>query len=533
MPANIILYTAPQPINFVDSEIKVQLRSTNQYALQGIKATASINFDVTILQNHSFSLTWNNKVETFTFKDVVDTNGANQLYSDIALSPSGVFKPIDQKIPYHRAIFERNYQIIKDFDISIDANYNLVLTAKNTGSEYNITFTSISGNVSCTTTAGQNLTLRPNFKAMLKTSLFDNAENLYKVLGEDRLPVDNDGIAEFNLSGLVKNIVETEFNFPQPNKVNIVPPRYKIGFDFGEFFDNQVPRIYSSEKYILIPGGLSREMIANIEQSGGISDFFGVRKDFLTNAPSEKIVSIRQPEYLTYLVADDTPSIVVKTRIDKTSGTTFHDETILVSKGDRIELFTQVQQYQAIYGNDITKIILWLETPAGLYLTSKRVYKVDASAFRSEHYFLFKNMFGCVDTIRFSDAYTKEADIQRDEYIINSDNTGLQRIGQDINFSFPLTFSINKVSQHAPNVRHFTEFLNEFLLSKIVKLIDGNDLLPAILTTKDGIIADTKTGDFSIKIEAIVSTIDPHHKSDIKTANTGIFSNKFNNNFKK
>lgn len=533
---NISILKEPGKICFADSGIIYKLRSSNQFSANGSKSLSKLIVTGTNNDGISFSLSWNNITETFIFKNNPDNNISNELPSDIKVNqlnggiPDNRFKCL--KILEKMAM---NYNLICDFEISMNTSFQIELKSKLNGSIYNITYDQKISNVTFTSVnTGSDQELRTNYKLAMRHNLYDYFGNFVETLGEDRLPVDENGSAEFNISTLVKNKVETEVNFPPMNRISIINPLYIVNSQYGEYYNLNVNALFNNlSNIVIVPGGLSKDIFDEIENAGNIESYLIQRRDFLTNAPSRKIILHDQPEYLSYYVCDQYNSLNIVFKITTESGIINSVVTKQVNIYDKIELSIYGKQLKQEFGSEILSVSVRLEKLNGEMLTINRIFDFDSRVPRSKHYFLFKNSFGCIDTIRFSDHFSKDVAIERTDYVINSDNNGLQRIDQSINFNFPETYILKSAADHCYYPAHFMEFYQEFILSKLIYCIDGNEINRVVVDNSDGLIRDTLTGDYSAKAEIRRAVIDPHKKSDIKSTNKSTFSKSFSNYFKK
>lgn len=195
----------------------------------------------------------------------------------------------------------KNYLIARYYDITVDLA-EITLTAREKGTAYSMEFTAGAG-IDCTSDETNKTGVNEELRAFyyIVVLLYCAGEFVKELL----LNVDEDGLAETDVSDLLKSYMENDFTWPE-STIYLVEHADAVvawNFKYGERWgDDEYKALADSSTYYVMNGGLSFMQAAkmNADSTSWWAKFL-VNQYFLTWAPLTRHVVPTEPVKLYFL----------------------------------------------------------------------------------------------------------------------------------------------------------------------------------------------------------------------------------------
>ena len=477
--SNLMVTATPPPIALVDNGLKFKLQGVN-YTL-GSKAYLRIQVtgDYTNYQaGQTFSISWSNETLTFYFTDA-PTNDGLSIKSAIFTE---TLKDIRDRMI---SVMKSNYILSKYFEINFtdaSSNYYIDINARNTGSDYTLTFDNTSGDiVEITNLIGTNTNIPSDYRVYLALCLYDESMgDQIEPLGEDLLYIDDEMAAEDDLANYIKDQLITTFTFPFAgnNIIELTNAVKKYFIRYGEYKENTFRSLVNTfaNPLIVLPGGLSevdKELLRDLD-----SDYFSFgynAKRFLTWAPISKNTIIGVTEKLYFFVQAANLKLMKKA--------VYADNTVISEVGtisavvnSIIEIFAGAVELFTLSERDgLLSYQIWIEDANGDAVSEIRTFIIDQNEYPQVRTFIFKNSFGVFDTFTCTGTLKTTDKVTGDTYEVWDGNAFKNKA---FNIQNNREYQLNTGWLQGKETRLW---LTELLMSEEVYLITGSTLLPVVL----------------------------------------------------
>ncbi len=394
----------PSAISFTGNPIIARLASDNFLQSAGAVTLYLLRFTADEANNRTFQLFSARLQLQFTFKSSPNPNSALELPLRGAMSLANWITAIS-------VVMQSNYQLIEDYEVStmaLSGNTWVALKARKPGASYNLTYTAQTSLNGATSTfqSGSDRTIRPNFKLLLQAyrmGVFDFVRG-----GEDRLPVNDEGKATFEIEELLREDLMHEMLWPESPVVRWSYRNrlcQKAFMRWAEVFgDPATPqRLFRSPDFCILQGRLPKSRLNEFQRLyGDPLKYFNATMRFMSWQPLVKEVYRNQPERLYYLVHQSSTT-QVKLEVTAVRGnvaTTAIAYTVSAVQFQVIEFITS----PAFLFTDVAvvdEIRIRILNQSNVAISATQTYLLKSAA-GEVHFYLFRNSWGAFDSIAFS-----------------------------------------------------------------------------------------------------------------------------------
>jgi len=381
------------------------------------------------------------------------------------------------------AALRSNYHIYRDFELSeastITPEYAIRIKARVAGSNYNISHSGsvINYNV-FSSVSGVDAVRKENYKVLADVHLYtDDGVEIVKM---QQVPA-SDNTVYFDLKDILLAHVSRAMDLPDYNQDDIteLTNRMKKYFvRYGVQYGNPVmPRLITqSPDFTAMLGGLDAKMHKVYDENflyRWCTDPVSGPRRFLTWCPNEKVININQIEFLYIKISDKIGSVVnLRTDIYYKNGSS----ALALDTGISHTIATDYHKLLCIpvsayilnfNDDDVAYYDVYLNVDDVQY-TEKRRYVADTRCYYSEHYFLFQNSIGGMDTLRTTGDVIEGVRVTRENF--ESENNRYDydyAAGQLKNYNIESRRRL-KVSTGYCSREYIRYLVNELLMSEAV-----------------------------------------------------------------
>lgn len=467
----------PSAISFTGNPIIARLASDNFLQSAGAVTLYLLRFTAEEANNRTFQLISARLQLQFTFKSSPNANSALELPLRGALSLANWMVAI-------ATVMQANYQLIEDYEVStmtLSGNTWVSLKARKPGAGYNLTYTAQTSANGATNSfqVGADRTIRPNFKLLLQAyrmGVFDFVRG-----GEDRLPVNDEGQATFEIEELLREDLMHELIWPE-SPVTRWSYRnrlcQKAFMRWAEVFgDPATPqRLFRSPDFCVLQGRLPKSRLNEFQRLyGDPLKFFNTTRRFMTWQPLVKEVFRYQPERLYYLVHQSSTT-QVKLEVTAVRGnvaTTSIVATLTAVQFQVIEFITS----PAFLFSDIAaidEIRIRILNQSNVAISATQTYLLKNAA-GEVHYYLFRNSWGAFDSVAFTGDRLVKMPVKQDwidtwqpAYYDERATTGYADRADES--------EIIEVNSGYTSDREYFRWLEEFAISRNRYEVEGDEL---------------------------------------------------------
>jgi len=461
--------------------------------------------------DHSFTLNFAGKSITFTISSSDDGTGT-------IIPPAAGGDTAEQFAIKIYNVLMTNYELFMNYSIGRVTN-TITLMARMKGVAYKMTLTdntitSLTGN---STDNGTDQTYYADFGIL--ATIFDNDGIM---IGQDFKPVNEDGIARFDISEYLKSKLALDqslkMTFPEVSDFthtwsNFIKP-YAIAF--AEKKADEVFKLYPDDTKYAIGGGLNRETLVYYNKLDidyfstigyGIVSPDGCISNFLTWQPVVKKTGKSVNEKLYFLVPLQGETLKYGQLYVRTS---FTDGTDNISAfGDPFELhsFKVIEcmtgyahlGLAAMFSTKTVKAWEIYITMDGILISEVRRYEPDLKFHTNERIFYYKNSFSVFDCIFFTGIRETTNNYERTNGVVmidENDNEINAPIRQFQNMESQ-TFQISSGWLK----KEWKDTLRDMLLSTEIYEVIGDRLVRILDDTKKVSMFRDKVGNYSLDFE--------------------------------
>lgn len=401
----ITLEEEPALLSFSKNDIIYKFSTDNYVTNVGVKASKEIRI-FPVNDDEEITIEWEKGSITFVAASALDNSGLKvRKYTGSlgSAAPKNLYLR-DSLIPD----LNTNELFFQTFNASIRVESTSVwwlkIEAREPGTDFSITITTLIENYDVeSTTAGQNKTVRENFKIVTEVLVYDETDTLKSLTTLEEIPND-ENIAEFNISAILDRYMAIRSALPdydvnEVSEANNVISRFYLRYRevYGDPQEDYLVQ-NTSDRYVLM-GGLKKQ------DWPGNTVLYRITTDpcqFLTWQPDNKVISKKQREYL-YLYNN---SIVEGIKV----AVSFQDFTMItfdLTPGATDKVVSIPVGYEQLSLNEIDSE----ENPIIKYsvfaynsdldpASETRIYYVDQNEYTNERYFIYRNSLGGYDTFR-------------------------------------------------------------------------------------------------------------------------------------
>lgn len=311
--ATVQLKNSLPELNLSGNKIPLKFEaSTNLISSAGSIAEIILTWTAVAVADEYFDLLLYGETVRFTCKAAPDNSGIQ--FRDNTLGGT-----LEEWVALLAEDLQKNYLIARYYDITVDGE-EVTITAKEAGSDYSQEFTAGAGidcNADETNKTGADQVLQAFYYIIVL--LYCNNE----FVAELALDVDEDGLAETDVSDLLKSYMENDFTWPESTTYIIERADAVVSwyFRYGEKWgDSDYRALTLSSTYYVLNGGLSFMQQAKMNKdSSSFWAKFLLNQYFLSWAPLIRYVSPTEPIKLYFLNHDltgyaDSTDIYLKAR---------------------------------------------------------------------------------------------------------------------------------------------------------------------------------------------------------------------------
>lgn len=489
LTANVELLNTLPAVVLSGNKIPLKLQaSTNMYEVTGKNAVIVLHPLVAGVADDYVDLLLFGETVRFTCKAAPDNSGAQ--FHDNSLN---------QSLPDWIALFaddlSKNYLISRYYDVDVtnvdNVGADIVITAKQPGAAYTLNLVTQNGTLSIypdpTNRTGIDGTLRAFYGIVVL--LYCNTEFVSELV----LNIDNDGLAEVDVSGLLKPYLTPEFEWPESDADFIFPRTGSIAswyFLYGERWGvSEYQATTKSDTYNVLFGGVSWMQQAKYNAD---NITFWVKlcnnKYFLSWAPVSKYIGPEEPLKLYFLNHSAATTLKAQVKLYYASGNntiTIDTVTGVADKAVHEIVLSPVKLvYTGLADNTLVKIDVWIDNENDVPVSEVRTFIFDYTHYEHTRYFLFRNSLGAYEVLRTTGLLHKSEEYDREMASVDvaSDYTGKDR--QEVSVSNfeqqKYTLSAGWLSRYA-NADEYRNWLRDFSLSKEVYQLVGSSIKPVRL----------------------------------------------------
>lgn len=436
-----------------------------------------------------FELSMMGEVKRFYFDFEPDNSGEQLRMWDPAWSKTEFLDEV---------VFDlnRNYYIAINYNVTRLGDTGIRFVARNPGPSYNIELnaTNIDGFDDTGVVAGTLDQMPVDYRALLAL------KHGSALIAQEMVPFDGNNIASSDFKPYINDLLATDFIFPfEPGELTRVLPESSIALQlaYAEHFDNHMLRMHYSDTFYILPGGLAQSDNDLLAING--TDYFiymDMATRFLNWCPVNKRTAWGVPEKLYLLNAEANPVSIVATInfLDDTPA-----QTIAVGT-----LSDQHKIHEIICGlheiaPDIDHANVDNYTVHGLVgeeqVTEIRYFSMDHMPRYKQRCFIFKNSFGVFETLRCTGELAVSDSISRELNEVADGRVYRIRVNKSEN---NIKFRIHTGWLQG---RDHRRWLTDMLLSHSMYMIEGDFIIPVVLTTGEVERERDREFNFGLKFE--------------------------------
>ena len=466
----ITVNSQPDEFVLVRNPVNYELQTDNYISTAGSKANCSI----------LFTSSTNSGTVTFTFlgKTIIFTQATTPDDSGLQYKEVGATQ-LDFDTTFIDAL-EKNYDINQNYDVTRVSAGLIRLTAKLTGTKYNIGIATTVTGTTLATTAGVNTVYRERFK-ILHDVFFENtfgSDVFTQLFAGSGIPNEANKVA-YNFSDVLRGALQlfippfAAFTFNLNTTVKRFYTRYCESYGF--------PTVTNAYKKTNVKFGLlGARTFVNASIDNFLADYFTATPyKFLNTSPNNTVVDRVQKQYLSIYIA--TPATynfrITFTYTDLTTSNANGANMVISDAG----FYTFETGYAALgmdalktSGKTVLKYTIRLKDAAS-WLSETKTYCVDNNYQLFPRYFLFFNSFGMPETMYFTGKQTNQVQskneiIRKADYGFDVANGIFEGETAEINNELQFGYELNS----GWKTKEWLTFFNDFLNSR-KRFIQGSD----------------------------------------------------------
>ena len=449
----MITITRPaKEIDFCGNGLLYKIKSNKAYTAIGSKAELAINVNSLIITGNIIWFWFGGKTIIFTTSATPDDTG------NVILSGSNAAQ--------FTATLNKNFLLQKHYTISNIGN-QVLLTAKQAGSIYSLTFFANTGNVSFYhNIPGIDKVLNTGYKLLCETYIEKDRDlNLFDLVSTSLFNVDETGSCDI-YSGRLLSKYFNDIDLPDFNQTTIKLVKKtvkKYYLQFADYYDNSVKQIHKTNTLYAIDGTVNADLFTN---AFNFIEYLSTTKNYLLAADIDKFETWKDTQQFLYFVSymhSCNFSQKVKIYYTDTTDTTITKQTVNAAlRGDCFIIpcgFTQLNLQSVTPLKEVYKYEVYLESSGIVIAKAICFYLVQKPLYARE--FWFKNSMGAMEAV-LCEKQIHKIDIKRSE--LQTDNRYFTDIDV-INDSYECTTG-NKTAKEIEHLAEFVSSKKTYLLQK-------------------------------------------------------------------
>jgi len=523
----------PNLISLADNQVVFGFKTPDRVVSPGAQAKLTFIFSQLDYQNwHQFSIKFSDR--TIVFSSAASPDDSGQMFRSAGNGDNHSTWP--KKVSEDLAA---NYYISMLYDVSYGLN-RVYLTAKSVGTAYNITGVNISvQGLTFVSTWGVDEVVNPFFQVYLQIV------SVNKILGERRRAVNDDNVAMFDISSILRPEPKVSFLFPdQIGNLLVLRNEARIAFyaRYGLYFTStgsvtpEVKKLSNTAVFYALPGGVNMMTEARYNELN--TSFYGqlmINHQFLTWHPISKRTQKAYMEKLWFIVHTPVTKVKLKVRLNfskdgvnytyvftkETRSASIYDLWEVCCGYNRLMIDWLITQCPTPFADyDYESYDVFLTDQDDKLISEIRNFYVDDEITIFDRQFIFSNSFKLFET--FAARGIKQSEPQYVRTQINQFRTFNFKNGADQrNY---INLETNKQTVEIGNFISAEEkrYLSELLLSTEVYEIVNGMKYPVVITgtNKTATMDDSFLN--SVTIEYIYGCTDQHYSVEEKVIQTGL-----------
>lgn len=518
----------PQAVSLAENPVVFGFKSNNQNVSPGSQAKIILYFNQVISTGSGYLFRLSFGGSSYTFTMAISPDGSGLQFPRAISSDNNLtwMKKIGD------ALFA-NFYISDAYNITYTYN-QVILTAKNTGSDYDIIGQNISvQGLSVISYPATDQQIRKFFKIFMQV-IMDGKE-----ISARMLPVDASGRSYFDISEQLRPELSNGFLFPEDcNNVIIQHPEYCKPYSvrFGEYYlDNDVPvihRLYDGGTYRALKGGVNTMTQARYNTLN--TSFYGqlsYRHKFLTNHPGNKKTAPGDIQKLYYLVHTSLQSHQ-HTHVNLWIGLHYYNsggsvlQTQTYDKGNinaslfnvfeiccgynRLQLDVNASMLSA--GSSVYSYDVFLRDDAGNMISEVKSFILDDRPYISYRQFIFRNSLGAYETFRAIADQVRDADYTNTVY---SKMRRWNFTERDHENKKDKSLELQKFIVNSGLIeKDEMNWFRDIFLSKEVYEVRDGILFPIVITSENVSLGKDREFTYNVQFEYIHAYTDEHYSSE-------------------
>lgn len=550
---SLTILSSPPLVSLTGNDILLKIASFSAYSTLGQKNITYIEFSIHLSSPDYFKIAWgDNIVEIHT------VTAANMDETGWKIREWDGFELMEEWVSVVAETLKLNYYLNRDFKIYDAPNNRIYFEALEYGSQFNLIVTEfLSELTSNHLVNGVDSVLRDFYKIYAEVSVIEpNTLAGELTIGRDVVDIDTSNrtaklyVQEYLNAYLLKLQAETpDYDFPETSSYLIIQrdnlcKEYHI--KYAESYGNPpvVQKLHNPSAFYALSGGLND--VAQKELNTDSKTFWNFIQEnlmFLSWHPKKKVTDKLMPEKLYFLNFINRTTLNLILTVDYTDNT-----NQVVQKGTIKPYYMMV--YECIVSMvklDVTGVNpnktvrdyrIHLTNELGIRVSEYRYYFPDFDEYLQKRYFMFRNSFNVMDTIRATGEsektvnleFTEHGAIMPDKFTDNNRQTIQQRAWSSEVFKTSFGYIKNPTFFNEIAPRSLIEAALDFCISPEKFEIVGNKKFAINITsTKINQYADGNTLYQFLEIEYKRAYTDEYY-SNLNTS-TVVFPDSFSDSF--
>jgi len=531
-PATVQLTNTLPDVLLSGNNIPLQFQASENFeSSSGSKAEIILTWSDFAVADEYFDLLLAGETVRFTCKAAPDSSGV-QFHDNTLLGT------LNEWVALMATDLKANYLIARYYDVDV-TDAAITITAKENGADYSQEFTAGAG-IDCVATetnkTGTDRTLQAFYAIVVL--LYCDDEFVTELL----LNIDEEGLAEVDVSEYLKAYLEQDFQWPESESEFIYARADAIKswyFRYGEKWgDSDYRGMTLSSTYYVMQGGVS--WMQQAKYNNDDSSYWAklcYNQYFLSWAPLTRYIGTEEPVKLYYINHSAATTLKVKAKLYTASANSTITVDSVAGVADKAMyefiLSPAKVKYTGISTETLVKIEVWIDNESDVRVSEIRTFFIDYSHYEHTRYFIFRNSLGAFEILRTTGLMAKVDDYSREVAAMSPETGYTSKEREELSVmnmeQQKFTVAVGWMSRYA-SADEFRNWLRDFALSKEVYQAIGNTLKPVRLTGSSfdhGKDRDTITG---FSFEFVNAFTDEHFTKEITW---NLFDESFSADFEK
>jgi hypothetical protein len=483
-PATVELTNTLPDVVLSGNKIPLKFQASENFlASTGCKSEIILTWSAVAVADEYFDLLLAGETVRFTCKAAPDNSGIQFHDNSGAGTLNGWVALLANDL-------KANYIIARYYDLVIVDNV-ITITAKTEGTDYSQEFTAGAG-IDCVATetdkAGIDRTVRAFYAIVLLLYCND------KLITELLLNIDDEGLAETDVSEYLKAYLSQDFQWPESDAEFIYARTGAIKswyFRYGEKWgDDDYRSLILSSTYYVMYGGVS--WMQQAKYNSDVSSFWAklqYNQYFLSWAPLTRYIGPAEPVKLYFINHSAATTLKLKAKLytASTNSTSTVDSVAGIADKAMYEFILSPAKvnYAGLSTETLVKIEVWMDNESDVRVSEIRTFYLDYSHYEHTRYFIFRNSLGAFEIIRTTGLMTRKEDYSREVAAMDPDSDYTSKDREEISVlnkeQQKFNVALGWLKRYA-SADEFRNWLRDFTLSKEVYQAIGNTLKPVRLT---------------------------------------------------